>query len=193
MQIAVGACVGDLNMKSAKTIFYGMLLLVMPSVEAIAEPSCAAGGFVLNVGQAFASASNKGSAAAFMGAASRYADTRGIAMSALGQHRKKLTRAQEGEYLQLAQAFMGRFMAKYAGSFNVTGLKVSTCNGNIISTTASSGKKIIFRVAKGGGGYRVQDVNVSSVWLASQMRTTFVGVLNRNNGDIRALMKFLKG
>ncbi len=169
------------------TVLSGMV----PAVEAGSK--CPAGGFVINAGQAFAAASRQGSASAFINAASRYADTRSIALSALGIHRKKLSRADEGEYVRLAQSFMGRFMARHASKFNVSGLKVITCSANIVSASSSSGKKVIFRVGKGRGGYRVQDVNVSSIWLAGQMRTTFVGVLNRNNGDISALMKYLRG
>ena len=41
-------------------------------------------------------------------------------------------------------------------------------------------------------GFLVRDVNVSSVWLAQQMRSTFVGVINRNGGDIDALFAYLR-
>jgi ABC-type transporter MlaC component len=37
----------------------------------------------------------------------------------------------------------------------------------------------------------VRDVNFSSVWLAQQLRTTFVGVVNRNGGNIKALYSYL--
>lgn len=151
--------------------------------------ACPSEGLVMGAGKAFTSASRSGSASAFLSAASRYADTRGIAMSALGPHRKKLTKAQEAEYVRLAQSFMGSFMAKYSSRFNAAGMKITTCKGNLVTVTGSGGRKIIFRVSGG----RVQDVNVSSVWLAGQMRTTFVGVLNRNNGDISALLKYLRG
>ncbi len=180
-------------MKCVLAFLGGLVVLSALSAASQAASNCPAGGFVLNAGQAFAAASRQGSASAFVGAASRYADTRSIALSALGIHRKKLSRADEGEYVRLAQSFMGRFLARHGNKFNVSGLKVTTCSANIVSATSSSGKKVIFRVGKGRGGYRVQDVNVSSIWLAGQMRTTFVGVLNRNNGDIRALMKYLRG
>ena len=180
-------------MKCVLAFLGGLVVLSALSAASQAASNCPAGGFVLNAGQAFAAASRQGSASAFVGAASRYADTRSIALSALGIHRKKLSRADEGEYVRLAQSFMGRFLARHGNKFNVSGLKVTTCSANIVSATSSGGKKIIFRVGKGRGGYRVQDVNVSSIWLAGQMRTTFVGVLNRNNGDIRALMKYLRG
>lgn len=143
----------------------------------------------LSAGKAFTSASQSGSASAFTSAAARFTDMRGIALFALGPHRKKLAKSQEGQYLRLAQGFMGRFMVKYAERFNAQGLKVTGCTGNTVTATTASGKKIMFRVSGG----RVQDVNVASVWLAAQMRSTFVSVINRNNGDIAALLKYLKG
>ncbi len=171
----------------SKPLMMAAVLAVIASTEAGA--ACPAEGLVMGAGKAFASASRSGSASAFLNAASRYADTRGIALSALGPHRKKLTKAQEGEYVRLAQRFMGQFMSKYSGRFNTAGMKITTCSGNLVTATANGGKKVMFRV----GGGRVQDVNVSSVWLAGQMRSTFVGVLNRNNGDIGALMEYLRG
>jgi ABC-type transporter MlaC component len=153
-----------------------------------AAADCPSEGLVVSAGKAFTSASRSGSAAAFMNAASRYADTRSIALSALGQHRSKLSKAQEGEYIRLAQGFMGRFMARNASRFNASGLKITTCSGNIVTASANGGHKIMFRV----GGGRVQDVNVSSVWLAGQLRSSIVGVLNRNGGDFDALFSYLR-
>jgi ABC-type transporter MlaC component len=153
-----------------------------------AAAACPSEGLVMGAGKAFTSAAKSGSANAFLNAASRYTDTRGIALSALGSHRKKLSKAQEAEYVRLAQGFMGEFMSKNAGRFNAAGMKITTCSGNLVTATAG-GRKIIFRVSGG----RLQDINVSSVWLVGQMRSTFIGVLNRNNGDINALFKYLRG
>jgi ABC-type transporter MlaC component len=154
-----------------------------------ASAGCPAESLVINVGKAFTAASRSGSAGAFSSAASRFADTRGIALSALGPHRKKLSKDQEGEYIRLAQGYIGRFMSRHASRFNAAGLKVTSCSGGTVTAVASGGRKLIFRI----NGGRLQDLNVSSVWLAGQMRSTFVGYLNRNNGDINALMKFLRG
>lgn len=171
-------------MKSASKILAVFLTVLATPVAA----ACPSESLVMGAGKAFTSASKSGSASAFLNAASRYADTRGIVMSALGPHRKKLSKAQEGEYVRLAQGFMGRFMSQYSSRFNASGMKITTCSGNLVTATANGGRKIIFRV----GGGRVQDVNVSSVWLAGQMRSTFVGVLNRNNGDMQALFSYLR-
>jgi hypothetical protein len=153
-----------------------------------AAQACPSEGLVLSAGRAFTVAAKSGSPGAFLNAASRHADMRAIALFALGPHRKKLSKAQEGEYLNLTRVFMGRFMAKYADRFKADGLKVVSCSGGTITATANGGRKLIFRV----DGGRLKDVNVSSVWLASQMRSTFVGVINRNNGNIEALLEYLR-
>jgi ABC-type transporter MlaC component len=180
---------GKLQEKNMATSV-GSFVRVVGALACLSLPvaACPSEGLVLGAGKAFTSAARSGSASAFTNAASRYADTRGIALSALGSHRKKLTKAQEAEYLRLAQSFMGEFMARYSNRFNASGMKITTCRGNVVTATTSSGKKIMFRV----GGGRLQDVNVSSVWLAGQMRSAISGVLNRNGGDVQALFRYLR-
>ncbi len=157
-----------------------------------AAGKCDAEAFVLSAGNAFMTAARAGSPQAFTSAAGRYADLRSIALFALGQHRKSLPKGREGEYVSLAKGYMGRFLSRHASKFSGSGLKVVSCSGNTVNASMSGGKKLIFRVAGGKGGYRVQDVNAASIWLAGQMRSTFVGVLNRNHGDINALFAYLR-
>jgi len=168
-----------------------LIVTALWATPAIAA-KCAAEGFVHNAGNAFLAAARSGTPQAFTNAASRYADLRAIAMFALGPHRKSLPKSKEGEYVSLTRKFIGEFMAKYSERFSGTGLKVVSCTGNTVNATTAGGKKLIFRVSGGKGGYRVQDVNVSSIWLAGQMRSTFVGVINRNNGNFDALIKYLR-
>jgi ABC-type transporter MlaC component len=157
-----------------------------------AHAGCASEKFVTSAGTAFVNAANAGSAQAFVNAAARYADLRSIALFALGSHRNDLPKSQEAEYVGLARAYMGSFMAQNASRVSGSGLKVTACAGNTVTAMTANGKKIIFRVSGSGGSYRVQDVNVSSIWLAGQMRSNFTGVISRNGGDINALMKYLR-
>jgi ABC-type transporter MlaC component len=69
---------------------------------------------------------------------------------------------------------------------------VVSCSGNTVNASMDGGKRLMFRVSGGKGGYRVLDVNASSIWLAGQMRSTFVSVINRNHGDINALLNYLQ-
>lgn len=155
--------------------------------------ACPAKGFVLNAGSAFMAAANAGSPSAFSNAAARYADLRGIALFALGQHRKNLSKSNEAQYISLARGFMGKFMASNASRLRGTGLKVVSCRGNKVNATMASGKALVFRVIKTRNGFRVQDVSVSSIWLTGQLRSKFVGIVNRNGGNLEALMVYLRG
>jgi phospholipid transport system substrate-binding protein len=158
--------------------------------------TCDASSFIAGAGGAFMTAARNGSAGAFAGAASRYADLHGIAMFALGPHRKLLKRSSEAEYVSLTRSFIGRVMAENSSRLAGNGLTVTDCSGDksamIVNTKMSSGKKLVFKVYKTKGGYRVRDVNVSSVWLAQQLRSKFTGVISRNNGNIDALFAYLR-
>ncbi len=158
--------------------------------------TCDASSFISGAGGAFMSAARSGSAGAFANAASRYTDLNGIAMFALGPHRNQLKKSREAEYVSLTRGFIGRFMAENASSLAGNGITVKDCSGGknamIVNTQLSNGKKVVFKVYKTRGGYRVRDVNVSSVWLAQQLRSKFTGVIRKNNGDIAALFDYLR-
>lgn len=158
--------------------------------------ACEAQAFINNAGNAMMGAARVGSPKAFSGVASRYTDLNSIALFALGPNRAAMNKTQQAEYIVLTRGFIGRFMARHAGKFSGNGLKITGCVGSkndlTVNTQLSTGKKIIFRLYKTKRGYLVRDVNVSSVWLAQQLRSTFVGVIRRNNGDIAALFKYLR-
>lgn len=168
-------------------------LLIGGSVAAAA--ACPAEPFVRNAGNAFLGAARSGSPSALAGVASRYTDLRGIALFALGPHRGQLVKGQEARYVALTRGFIGRFLAKHSGRISGGGLKVVSCTGSpsapIVSAQLGNGKRITFKLSKTRSGYMVRDVNFSSVWLAQQLRSTFVGVVNRNGGNISALYSYL--
>ncbi|MGH6855435.1 MAG: ABC transporter substrate-binding protein [Aestuariivirga sp.] len=158
---------------------------------------CVAESFVKNAGAAIMRAARTGSAEAFSGAASRHADVNVIALFALGPYRRSLPKSREAEYVRLTRAFIGEFMARYAGRFNGTGIDIISCTGGpralIVKARLTGGQNVIFKLHKTRAGYRVQDLNVSSIWLAQQLRSTFTGVIRRNDGDIGALLNYLRG
>jgi ABC-type transporter MlaC component len=107
-----------------------------------------------------------------------------------------LSKSSEAEYLSLTRGFIGRFLMKHADRFSGGEMQIKDCvvsnNALTVSTRLSNGKKIIFKLHRTKRGFLVRDVNVSSVWLAQQLRSTFVGVINRNGGDINALFAYLR-
>jgi ABC-type transporter MlaC component len=159
--------------------------------------ACDAEGFVTDAGKAFMGAARSRSAAAFSGAASRYADLNSIALFALGANRSSLPKSRQAEYVALTRAFIGRVLAKNSGRLRASGISVVSCTGTpkalTVSTRLSGGQKVVFKLYKTRGGYRVRDVNVSSIWLAQQLRSTFASVLRKNGGDIDALFNYLRG
>ena len=172
------------------------ILLLGGCLPSAATAACEASAFVSNAGNAFMGAARAHTASAFSSVTARYTDLRGISMFALGPHRRLLSKSREAEYLGLTRGFIGRFMVRYSGRFSGGGLTIKDCVGPAtaltVSTRFSNGKKIIFKLHRSKRGFLVRDVNVSSVWLAQQMRSTFVGVINRNDGDINALFAYLR-
>jgi phospholipid transport system substrate-binding protein len=159
--------------------------------------ACDAEGFVTNAGKAFMGAAKSRSAAAFSGAASRYADLNSIAMFALGANRSSLPKSRQAEYVALTRAFIGKVLAKNSSRLRASGISVVSCSGSpkalTVNTRLSGGQKVVFKLYKTRGGYRVRDVNVSSIWLAQQLRSTFASVLRKNGGNIDALFNYLRG
>ena len=184
-------------MMRRRGLVFWFTLLVGACLSSADGKACEATAFISNAGNAFLAAARVHSAGTFAGVAARYTDLRGISLFALGPHRKLVSKANEAEYLALTRRFIGRFMAKYSDRFSGSGLTINECVGSngalVISTRLSNGKKIIFRIYKTRRGFLVRDVNVSSVWLAQQLRSTFVGVIRRNNGNINALFVYLRG
>ena len=161
---------------------------------AVAEQKCAAAAFVKSAGQAYDRAASSGSASAFASAAARYSDLRSLSLFALGRYRKDLPKSREAEYLKLTRQFIGQTLKTHGSGFQGANLTITDCKqsgGNLVVTARTSGgTKVIFRLARAGGGYTVKDVNMKGVWLVQQMRSTFVGTISRT-GSIDGLFRYL--
>ncbi len=158
--------------------------------------SCPAESFVKSAGQAYDRAAASGSPAAFASAAGRYSDLRSLSFFALGQYRKDLPKSREAEFLSLTRKFIGETLRKHGRGLSGGIVEIIDCDasgsGLTVSTRSASGKKIVFRLAKAGGGYTVRDVNMQGVWLAQQMRSKFTSTISRT-GSIDGLFAYLGG
>ena len=176
-------------------LFLALFALLWPAPPANAA-KCAAEAYIIGAGRTYDQAARSGSAAAFANGVARYSDMRSIALFALGRYRKELPKGREGEYIALTKKFMGEFMLEYGKDFRVGTMQVQDCSGppsnTLITARTSGGDKVMFRVAKSGGGWVVRDMNVSGIWLVQQLRSTFVGTISRANGNIDELFKYLK-
>jgi len=178
------------------SIFAALLMLAAAVADsARAEPKCEAASFVKSAGHAYDRAASSGSASAFATAAARFSDLRSLSFFALGKHRKDLPKAREAEYLTLSRQFIGQVLKDYGSGFRGASLVITDCKssgGNlVVSARTSGGTKVIFRLARAGGGYTVKDINMRGVWLVQQLRSTFVGTITRT-GSIEGLFKYLK-
>jgi phospholipid transport system substrate-binding protein len=177
------------------TIAVILTLALLMGGAATAQAKCEADRFVQSVGEAYDRAASTGSASAFASAAARYSDLRALSLFALGRYRKELPKAREAEFLKLTRDFIGETLKTHGSGFAGTSLKIIECKeagGNLVVTARTSGgARVIFRLARAGGGFTVRDVNMKGVWLVQQMRSTFVGTINRT-GSIDGLFKYLK-
>ena len=171
------------------------IFLVVAYANAAQAGPCPAEAYVQSAGAAFMGAARRGTPGAFSSAASRYADLRSLALFALGNYRQNLPKSREAEFVSRAQTFMGGFMAEYGSHFSGNSMTITSCNesagGLTVGTKLSTGQTLTFRLRKAGGSYRVQDVSVSSIWLAQTMRNKFTRVIRENNGDVGALISYL--
>lgn len=125
-----------------------------------------------------------------------------IGIFSLGKYRSKLPASARAEYFKLIEKFVARLFVKYAPQFagkdiEVTGSKARSAKDIIVSSKVhfANGQApldVQWRLLKSGGGFKIFDVRVLGVWLAIQQRTEFVSVIQRNNGDVGALLKFLR-
>lgn len=186
-----------LSVPALRNFFAALSALFMMSLTlagpAMAE-KCPAAPFVQSAGEAYDRAASSGSPTAFANAAARYSDLRSLSMFALGRYRKDLPKNREAEYLNLTRQFIGRTLKKHGSGFRGTTLTITDCansgDGLLVSARTSAGSKVVFRLARAGGGYTVKDVNMKGVWLAQQMRSTFVGTIDRT-GSIDGLLAYL--
>lgn len=136
-------------------------------------------------------AAASGSPQAFAAAIDRHTDVSRLAMFALGPYRSALPRSQRSEYIRLTREFIGRFLARRSGSIAGSRMEVVDCftdSGYTYFVTRVGGRRVVWRLE----GDRIIDVNAGGVWLMPQMRSNFVSVIRRGNGNPAALIDYLR-
>lgn len=186
-------------------LFTAVLLTPMASTTP-ASASAAAEQYVSSVGKSIlgvASGSKGAMGTKFRALMARHAAISQIGIFSLGKYKNKLPSGQRSEYFKLIEKFVAGLFIKYAPQFagnriEITGSKARSATDVIVSSKVhfANGSKpldVKWRLLKGGSGFKIFDVRVLGVWLAIQQRTEFVSVIQRNNGDVGALLKFLRG
>ena len=175
------------------------LLMMLPGAAppAAAAVRCDAADFVQRASDAYDHAAQTGSPVAFANAAARFSDLQALSLFALGRYRKDLPKSREAEYFTLTRNFIGRFMLKNGGGFKTSNLTIISCmsssTGMIVTARLSNGDRVVFQIAGSGGSYRVVDLSMHGIWLAQQMRSTFVGTITNYGGSIEAMFVYVRG
>ncbi len=177
--------------------FTGLSLLGSPTLAVAASP---AENFVLQTGGAILSAARARSVGQFRSVLRSKGAISTIAIFSLGPYRKKLPAARKREYYRLVTNHISKVFAKHASKLagNSISIVSSRTKGKSVIVKSKvkypSGKSanVTWRLVKRGGSYKIFDVNVQGIWLASTQKTDFTSILKRNNGDINALFAYLK-
>jgi phospholipid transport system substrate-binding protein len=164
------------------------------------EAASAAESYVSRVGEGVLKAANAGSVSSFRSLLRANADIAQIALFSLGPYRKNLPSGRRQEYYRLVEDYISGVFAAHSAKLKGQGLTVSgsrDASDSVIVTSsfqATDGRKVpvTWRLIKRGGGFKVFDVNVEGIWLATTQKTNFISVLKKNNGNFDALLAYLR-
>jgi phospholipid transport system substrate-binding protein len=179
-----------------------LALAVLPAAlgSATAFAAAAAETYVSSVGNGVLAAARNNSVGQFRSLLRANADLPTIAIYSLGPYRKSLPKDLEAEYFGLVEDYISKVFASHSKSLaglklNVLGSRDAGDSTIVRSEIAFGGGRTVpvtWRLTRRGGGYRVFDVNVDGVWLASTQKTNFTSVLKKSGGNISALLAYLK-
>lgn len=169
-------------------------------IAAPAMADSAAENYVNSVGNGVLAAARNNSVAKFQQLLRANADIPAIALFSLGAYRKSLTKDVQAEYFKLVEGYIANVFSAHAAQLAGDKLEVagsqSTGDSVLVKSkvTYSDGHSVpvVWRIVKRGGGYKIFDVNVDGIWLATTQKTNFVTVLKKNKGDIKALLQYLR-
>ncbi|MEM8686934.1 MAG: ABC transporter substrate-binding protein [Pseudomonadota bacterium] len=158
--------------------------------------------YVQNVANKIVATINSGgSAGAFSGLVTRYADFRTIARFSLGKYRKNLPASRANEYYRLTKSHIARLLQANTKSFRGAKLQIVSSSAKSASNIVVRSKVIYsngssipvnWRVVKRGGGYKIFDVTVKGVSMAITLRTSFTSHIAKNQGKVASLITHLK-
>lgn len=130
----------------------------------------------------------------------RHINLRAIANYALGPHRSKLPKGRADEFYRLVNNYAASLFVYYVDDFRGSELEIisTTKQGKFtiiqsaIKLKGGGREQVRWRLSGGGGGYRVNDVNLKGVWLTISMKDRFTKVLNKSKGDFGPLFDELR-
>jgi phospholipid transport system substrate-binding protein len=182
-----------------------LLVLVLAAAPAAAVPDPA--GFVANLGQKTLDIINKKPPRAerdqrFRAILREGFDMQALSRFVLGPHWRSATDAQKQEFMKLFEDWIvsayGERFSQYSGEqFKVMGQRpesdaVTLVNSQIVRPNGGPPIRVDWRVAKAGTDYKISDVVVEGISLMVTQRQEFASVIQRNGGQLEALLKILR-
>ena len=176
------------------------LAVPLALAPSLAFAASSAESYVSKVGNGVIAAARNNSVSQFRSLLRANADIAAIAIYSLGPYRKSLTNDVRAEYYGLVEGYIAKVFQQNAKKLAGQGLEVkdtkdagdSVLVRSFLNFGGGSGTPVTWRLVKRGGGYRIFDVNVDGIWLASTQKTNFVSVLKKNNGKMSALLDYLR-
>jgi phospholipid transport system substrate-binding protein len=182
-----------------------LLVLVLAAAPAAAVPDPA--GFVTNLGEKTLDIINKRPPKSerdqrFRAVLREGFDMQSLSRFVLGPHWRSATDAQKQEFMSLFENWIvsayGERFSNYSGEqFKVVGQRpeseaVTLVTSQILRPAGGPPIKVDWRVAKVGGDLKISDVVVEGISLMVTQRQEFASVIQRNGGQLEALLKILR-
>lgn len=172
-------------------------LMLTPS---LAFAASSAESYVSKIGDGVIAAARNNSVSQFRSLLKANADIAAIAIYSLGPYRKNLTNDMKAEYYGLVENYIAKVFSQYSNKLAGQGLEVQSTKDvgdsvlvkSVLNFGGGGSVPVTWRLVKRGGGFRIFDVNVDGIWLASTQKTNFVAVLKKNNGRMSALLDYLR-
>jgi phospholipid transport system substrate-binding protein len=151
-------------------------------------------------GDLYAAAHGK-SPSLFLRAINRHADIKSISDYSLGQYSKKLNAKQQARMERGVAGFMSRYFASQVESYpvdraEIKGERSYSANETLVSTRiflkTGSSYWVEWLLAEHGKSFKIRDVRIMGFWLSPFQRSLFVSYIDKNGGDVSALLSALR-
>lgn len=127
-------------------------------------------------------------------------DMKAIGRFALGSYWRTATEAERSEYLSLFEDMIIEVYSRRFGEYNGEGFQVVSARGDgksdaIVSSQIISGKgqkiALDWRVRQKDGNFKVIDISVEGVSMATTQRSEFASIIQRGGGQVQVLLDHL--
>ena len=184
-----------------------LLAVILPLAAAPARAADDSAGFIADLGQRTikvlaSKLSEREREAQFRVIFDEGFDVPAISRFVLGQYWRTATEAQRQDFVALFEAYVVHAYAvrfnEYAGqqlqviAARPEGDASSLVQSRIAQPNGAPPLKVDWRVGKTEKGYKINDVVVEGVSMAVTQRQEFASVIQRNGGQIDALLKLLR-